>query len=186
MSVTQDGNNRQHWTMQDPGTGRQIEFDSEILEAVPGVRHVTRIVNGPFESTTDTVTFEDAPAARGTQVTMVTDYKLPGGLVANAVAAVTSRSPEQIVIENLRHLKQMIESKEIPSVEGQPAGPRGIMGTWKRFLMGENLPTPPGSSDRPRPRDLPQTQSVPLNGAVLGGVALVIGLATWYGFRKSR
>ena len=163
-----------------------MEFDSEILEAVPGVRHVSRITSGPLETTTDTMTFEESPNGRGTIATMVSDFKMPGGAIANAVAAVVSRSPEQITIENLRHLKEMIESHEIPSVEGQPAGPRGIMGKWKQFLMGENMPTPPGSSDRAQPRDLPGQQAANLNGAVLGGVAVLAGLATWYGIRRSR
>ncbi len=185
VSVTSTGENRLHWVMQDPGSGKQIEFDAEILEAVPGVRHVSRIIDGPFESTTDTVTFEAATGDRGTLVTWIAEYKLPGGIIANAVAAIASRSPQQLTIENLRHLKQMMESNEIPSVEGQPAGPRGIVGRWKQILMGENLPTPPGSSDRPRPRDVPE-QATPLNGALLGGITLLIGLATWYGFRKSR
>ncbi len=186
VSVTPTGANQLHWVMQDPASGKQIEFNAEVLEAVPGVRHVSRILDGPFESTTDTVTFEQAPASRGTQVTWVADYMVPGGVVANAIAAVASRSPEQMTIENLRHLKQLIESKEIPSVEGQSAGPRGVIGTWKRFLMGENMPPPPGSSERARPSDMPDEQSNVLNGAVLGGLALVLGLATWYGLRKAR
>lgn len=186
VSVTATGDNRLHWVVQDPASGKQFEFNAEIVEAVPGVRHVSRILDGPLESTTNTVTFEPAPAGRGTQVTWIADFKLPGGIVANALAAVASRSPEQWTIENLRHLKQLIESKEIPSVEGQPAGPRGITGTWKRFLMGENMPPPPGSSERAQPRDMQSGQAVPLNGAVLGGVALVLGLATWYGLRKAR
>lgn len=65
------------------------------------------------------------------------------------------------MIENLRHLKELIESGEIPSVEGQPAGRRGISGSLKKFMLGENMPTPPGTSDRAKPQDMP-------NGNVLG------------------
>lgn len=186
VSVTSTGENTMHWVMEDPGTGKQVEFDSEVLEAVPGVRHVSRITSGPFESTTDTVTFEANPYGRGTVVTMISDYKLPGGMLANAVAAVASRSPEQVTIENLRHLKQLIESREIPSVEGQPAGPRGMVGKWKQFLMGENLPTPPGSSDRARPQDMPHGEAQDPTPMVLAGVAVLVGAAAWYGIRRLR
>lgn len=187
VSVTPTGENTLHWVMEEPGTGKQIEFDSGIVEALPGVRHVSRILNGPFESTTDTITFEASPNDRGTVVTLVSDFKVPGGLVGNAVAAVVARSPEQLAIENLRHLKQLIESTEIPSVEGQPAGPRGVVGRVKQFMMGENLPTPPGSSDRARPRDLPEAAAGHDNSAmVLGGVAALIALSAWYGIRRLR
>jgi uncharacterized membrane protein len=183
VQVTATSDTMSHWVMQDLGTGEQVEFDSEIVEAVPGVRHISRVVNGPFEGTTDTVTFAAHPAGRGTTVTWVSEFHLPGGVVGNAIAAVASRTPEQMLIENLRHLKQLIETNEIPSVEGQPAGPRGVMGKWKQFLMGENLPIPPGTSDRARPRDLPQHASsdMPLKVA---GVAIVAGAFAWYGIRR--
>lgn len=182
ISVTATGEKTFHWLIEDPATKKQMEFDSEVLEAVPGERHVSRIVNGPLESTTDTVTFVQHPAGRGTIVTMISDYKIPGGVLANVFAAVVSRSPEQLTIENLRHLKELIESKEIPTVEGQPAGPRGVMGKWKEFLMGENLPTPPGTSDRARPQDLPE-QAGGLSPLLIGGVAVAAGTAAWFGVR---
>ncbi len=186
ISVTSTGENTLHWLVQDPGTGKQLEFDSEILEAVPSQRHVSRVTSGPFKSTTVTVTFEEEVNGRGTVVTMINDFRLPGGVLANAIGAVVSRSPEQATIENLRHLKQLIESREIPSVEGQPAGPRGIIGKWKQFLMGENLPTPPGTADRPRPQDLPSNSGAVNTPLILGMVAAAAGLAAWYGVRRLR
>jgi uncharacterized membrane protein len=186
VSVTTTGENTLHWVVQDPGTDKQVEFDSEILEVVPGVRHVSRIVNGPVESTTATFTLAENAFGRGTIATLVTDFKVPGGAIANAVAAVISRSPEQTTIENLRHLKQLIESREIPSVEGQPTGPRGIIGKWKEFLLGENIPTPPGTTDRSRPQDLPVDHEGNKTAILLGCVALIAGLTAWFGVRHLR
>ena len=68
--------------------------------------------------------------------------------MGNAVAATAKRGPKQIVIEDLRHFKEMVEAGEIPSVAGQPHGPRGVTGAVKEWMLGENNPTPPGSSEQ--------------------------------------
>ena len=154
ISVTRTGDRTLHWVIEDPGTGKQLEFDAEELELRPGKRHVSRVTSGVTAGTTDILTLEPHPAGRGTIATMVADMVLPGGKLSNAVGAVISRSPKQVVVEDLRHLKELIESGEIPTVEGQPAGRRGISGTLKKFLMGENMATPPGTSNRAKPQDM--------------------------------
>ena len=156
VSVEKTGDKTLHWEMQDPGTGKHFSFDSEVLESDPGKRHVSRVTSGPTAGSTDTLTLAPHPAGRGTIVTLVSDYTLPGGWLTNNLSAVVSRSPSQVTVENLRHLKELIESGEIPTVEGQPAGRRGISGSLKRLLLGENMPTPPGTSDRARPEDMPR------------------------------
>lgn len=163
VSVTRIEGNKLHWVMQDPGTGVQTEFEAEVVETVPGKRHVSRVLTGPTAGTTDTLTLEPHPAGRGTIATLVSIAVVPGGAISNAIGAVITRSPRQIVIEDLRHLKQLIESGQIPSVEGQPAGRRGISGKLKRLLLGENMPTPPGTSDRARPQDMPRNNLLGYN-----------------------
>ena len=183
VSVTTTGEKTLHWILQDPTTGARTEFDAEIVEAVPGQKHVSRVLNGPSAGTVDTLTLSEAPAGRGTVATWVTDFHLPGGVLSKTIATALSRGPEQIVIENLRHLKELLEAGEIPSVEGQPAGPRGVMGKWKEFMLGENMPTPPGTSERARPQDLPDEASG-TNAWVAGGVAVVAAAGAWWGMRK--
>ena len=175
-----------HWIMQDPGTGKQLEFDSEETEVVPGKRHTSRIISGPFKGTTEEFTLEPHPAGRGTIATLVTNFVLPGGWFTNAVSAVLSRKPEQVVIENLRHLKELLESHEIPTVEGQPAGPRGVTGKLKRAMLGENLPTPPGTRESARPEDLPSGNGAgtsrvgrTLLMAGIAAIPLVVGTIVW-------
>ena len=147
VSVTDLGNGKSHWVMGDPedSDGKRIEFDSEITSDEPGRLISWRSVT-PEVKQGGTVTFEPTASDRGTLVTLTQSVKVPGGSAGNAVAAMVARSPRQIVIEDLRHFKQMVEAGEIPSVKGQPHGPRGLTGPFKEWLYGETNPTPPGTS----------------------------------------
>lgn len=186
IAVTPSGDGHVHWVVEEPATGTQMEFDSEVVTSIPAVRHVSRVLDGPFAGSTDSLTFEPHPHGRGTIVTWVSEFKLPAANLSSTVAKVTSRGPQQAVAENLRRLKQLIESGEIPSVEGQPAGPRGVIGRWKQFLLGETVSVPPGTSDRARPRDLQQHSSENKNAWAIAGVAIATGFAAWYSIRSIR
>src|ERR1700712_3397466 len=115
VSVESKDNTLSHWVFGNPDDvdGARIEFDSRIVADEPGARIAWEsITEGVDES--GEVTFETTSNGRGTLVTLREFQKLPGGVVANAVAGLTKRSPKQIVMENLRHFKQLAESGEIP------------------------------------------------------------------------
>ncbi len=186
VSVQRTSGNKLHWKIEDPGTGKSLEFDSEEVEKVPGKRHVSRITTGPAAGTTATFTLEPHPAGRGTITTLISDFTVPGGWVTNAVASVISRSPQQTVIENLRHLKELIESGQIPTVEGQPAGRRGISAKLKQILLGENMPTPPGTRAAAKPSDEPARESLGSRAVYISALAivpLVMALGIWVNMR---
>ena len=135
------------WTLGNPEDpkGKRIEYNSEIVEDIPGQKITWKsITEGISES--GTVTFAPHPAGRGTVVTLFEHLKVPGGAIGNAIGSLVERSPRQTVIEDLRHFKEMAEAGAIPSVKGQPHGPRGITGKTKEWMMGETNPTPPGTS----------------------------------------
>lgn len=147
VSVIDLGGGKSHWVMGDPedSDGKRIEFDSEVTQDEPGQVIAWRSVT-PDVKQSGRVTFQPTASNRGTLVTLEQSAKVPGGSVGNAVAAVVARSPRQTVIENLRHFKQLVEAGEIPSVKGQPHGPRGLSGSVKEWFYGETNPTPPGTS----------------------------------------
>jgi uncharacterized membrane protein len=147
VSVTQIDSQTSHWVVGNPEDedGKRIEFDSHISEDIPGEKISWQSTGGEVEQG-GTVTF--ASSGRGTLVTLVQSVKVPSGTLGNALTAIAKRSPKQTVIENLRHFKQIVETGEIPSVKGQPHGPRGISGGIKEWMYGETNPTPPGSSDQ--------------------------------------
>ncbi|HEX3741759.1 MAG TPA: hypothetical protein VHV29_18825 [Terriglobales bacterium] len=83
------------------------------------------------------VRFKQAPGDRGTEISIALEYKSPTGPISNALAALAGLHPEQLVREGLRQIKQLMETGEIPTTEGQPVGARGISGTTKRVLYHE-------------------------------------------------
>lgn len=137
-----------HWVMGDPEdpNGRRIEYDTEITADEPGKRIAWKSLGDKVQESGEVI-FEPAPGGRGTKVTLRETATIPGGKLGSAAAAVAKRSPRQVVIEDLRHFKQLAETGEIPTVAKNPHGPRGIIGSFKKRMYGENNPTPPGMSD---------------------------------------
>lgn len=137
-----------HWVIGDPDSpkGMRIEYDTELVEDVPGQKLAWRSLEDKINEAGE-VTFTPAPNGRGTVVVLTESANIPGGKLGMAVAAISKRSPRQIVIEDLRHFKQLAETGEIPNVTCNPHGPRGVAGEFKARLYGENNPTPPGTSD---------------------------------------
>lgn len=153
ISVDVKSDTVSHWVMGDPEDpdGKRIEYDTEIVEDVPGERIAWRSITEGIDESGEVI-FSPDPAGRGTRVTLQESAKVPGGKLGNAAAGLAKRTPRQIVIEDLRHFKQLAESGEIPTVAKNPHGPRGLVGSFKKRMYGENNPTPPGTSNL-RPGD---------------------------------
>ena len=148
VAVTPTSSTTSHWVMGDPSDekGKRVEFDSEVFEDIPGQKLAWRSITDAVEQSGE-VTFVPSPVGRGTVVTLIQTTKVPGGAVGNVAAAVAKRGPKQIVIEDLRHFKALAETGEIPTVMGQPHGPRRAGGALKEWMYGETNPTPPGTSE---------------------------------------
>ncbi len=148
VSVTPIDARTSHWVMGNPedAEGKRIEFDSRVTEDEPGRRIAWASLTEGVELE-GSVTFTPHPSGRGTVVKLEQVAKVPGGVLGNALAATAKRSPTQTVVENLRHFKEIAEAGAIPSVKGQPHGPRGVTGAIKEWMFGETNPTPPGTSN---------------------------------------
>ena len=148
VSCTPVSDKVSHWVIgnpQDP-RGKRIEFDAQITDDEPGRRIAWDSITEGVEQS-GVVTFTPHPAGRGTIVLLQQMVKLPGGALTNALFSIAERGPRQTVIESLRHFKEMAEAGEIPSVKGQPHGPRGVSGTAKKWMYGETNPKPRGASE---------------------------------------
>ncbi len=148
ISCTPVSDKVSHWVVGNPddADGKRIEFDSSIIEDQPGQKIAWESITPDVEQS-GVVTFTPHPAGRGTVVLLQQVVKMPGGALGNAIPSVGERGPGQMVIEDLRHFKEMVEAGAIPSVQGQPHGPRGISGATKEWMYGETNPKPPGTSE---------------------------------------
>jgi uncharacterized membrane protein len=80
------------------------------------------------------VKFRNAPANRGTIITVVVVYQPPAGTLGAALAKILGKDPSFMMRQDLRRLKALIEAGEIPTVEGQSHGPRSAVAGASRLL----------------------------------------------------
>jgi uncharacterized membrane protein len=67
--------------------------------------------------------FKQAPDDRGTEIHIDVEFDAPGGAIGAAVMKVTGEEPLQLVRDDLRRLKQLVETGEIARSDGAPSGP---------------------------------------------------------------
>lgn len=117
---------RSHWKAKAP-IGSSVEWDAEITADQPGEVLAWHSLDGADVDNGGTVRFERAPGGRGTIVRVEMQYKPPGGKAGALVAKLFGENPSQQMDGDLRRFKQLIETGEITTTEGQPAGERSAM-----------------------------------------------------------
>src|SRR5215216_5275118 len=115
------GGQRSHWVAKGP-LGREIEWDSEVTGERENEYLAWRSLPGSLVESDGSVQFTDAPGERGTIVNVSMQYHPPAGSMGAAFAKLFGEEPDQQVREDLRHFKQIMETGEMPSIEGQPSG----------------------------------------------------------------
>jgi uncharacterized membrane protein len=134
-SVTQrDGVS--HWVVQGP-LHRKIEWDARISQEHPNALIRWHSLPGSPVDHRGSVHFARASGDRGTVVTVTLEYGTPAGKAGNIISSLFGKNPEQIIREELRHFKQLMEAGEIATTLGQPAGQRGIKGSAMEKMLGE-------------------------------------------------
>jgi uncharacterized membrane protein len=122
---------RSQWIARAPG-GTQVKWEAELLEDVPNQFLAWRSLTGSDIDHSGSVRFEPAPGGRGTIVRVQMRYQPPAGRAGVLVAKLLHEEPEQQVREDLRRFKQVLETGEIPTTRGQPAGRRSFVGRTLR------------------------------------------------------
>jgi uncharacterized membrane protein len=141
VKVVRTGDKTSRWTMR--SGDKTIEWNSEVLADEPGRRIAWRSISGDSDNAGEIV-FEPAPGGRGTIAILLQEFRM--GKIVSLWETLVGRNPKQAVIENLRHFKALAETGEIPRVQGQPHGDRGLVGGMKESAYGEKIPTPAGQT----------------------------------------
>jgi uncharacterized membrane protein len=110
-----------HWITNAP-LNQSIEWDAVIINDEPNhliawtSTEESEIENSGF------VRFKPAIGDRGTEVKVVMEYQPPGGVMTAAIAKLFGEEPEQQIGDELNRFKQLMETGEIATIEGQSQG----------------------------------------------------------------
>jgi uncharacterized membrane protein len=131
-SVQLRGERRSHWVARIPG-GVRVEWDAELVDDQPGELIAWRSLPGGDLETEGVVRFVPAPGGRGTEVHLDMKYRVPGGLLASTIGRFFGGAASILLHEDLRPLKQLLETGEVPTTEGSPSARRraGVRGRRK-------------------------------------------------------
>ncbi|MER7586386.1 SRPBCC family protein [Micromonospora sp. NPDC127501] len=117
------GDRASHWSASAP-FGTNIEWDAEIVDEAPGEKIAWRSTGNADVPNAGTVRFVPAPDGVSTEVHVVLSYDIPGGAVGKAVARYFGEEPHQQLDDDLRRLKQVLETGQVVRSDGAPWGKR--------------------------------------------------------------
>jgi uncharacterized membrane protein len=120
-SVRQMDERRSVWTAKGTRGMGTLIWEAEIVEDVPGERILWRSLPGADIENEGEVRFVPDPGGEGTEVHVTIGY-YPSSGVAGIAAAMMNPVFSQIVREDIRRFKNLMETGEVPTVEGQPRG----------------------------------------------------------------
>ena len=121
-AVTTSGGNILHWAARAGDT--TLEWDVETIEVRPNELISWQSLPAAEVTSSGSVSFRPAAGNRGTVVTVNLSYS-PAGARAGAKAfKLFGKDTRGQMEEDLYWLKSLLETGEIPTVEGQPHGSR--------------------------------------------------------------
>ena len=119
-SVSVNGS-RSHWVARAPA-GKNVEWDSEIVEDVPNETIAWRSLPDSEIANEGTVEFSSAPGDRGTEVRVVLRYDAPAGRPGATIGMKFGEEPDQQLRDDLRRFKQVLETGEVVLSDGSLEG----------------------------------------------------------------
>jgi uncharacterized membrane protein len=120
-SVETVSETRARWRARGPG-GVTIEWDAQIINDIPNELLAWKSVGDADIPNAGSIHFRPAPNGKGTEVRLVLEYEPPAGHLGAWVAKLVKENPEEQLRTALRRFKQLAETGEILTNEGQTSG----------------------------------------------------------------
>jgi uncharacterized membrane protein len=109
-SVTEDeATRRSHWVAAGPA-GVRVEWDAEIINEVENQVLGWRSLPGSDVVSAGSMNVDALDGGRRTRLTVHLQYATPAGRAGAVVASLFGRAPGQTIREDLRHLKDLLNS----------------------------------------------------------------------------
>jgi uncharacterized membrane protein len=120
-SVTELTQTQSHWVAKGPG-GSSIEWDAEIYTEKENELISWRSLEDADVVNAGSVRFQAGPEGHGTFVRVAMNYNPPAGKVGASLVQLFGAEPAQLIKEDLRRLKQIMEAGEVATIAGQASG----------------------------------------------------------------
>lgn len=124
-SVEHLDDRRARWVTRGPG-GVMTQWNADVINDVPGRLIGWRSFPGADVAHAGSVTFRPRLPDE-TEVTITMQCEVSAGRVGLTLAGIFGGSPRATVRSALRRWKQLLETGELPTVTGQPAGRRSLL-----------------------------------------------------------
>jgi uncharacterized membrane protein len=124
-SVTEIDNKHSHWVAKAPA-GICMQWTAEIINEQENELVGWRSLPGADVPNAGSVHFQTAPDGRGTLVKVELQYDPPGGNIGALIAKMMGQDPSKQIAADLHRFKQLMETGEIMTSAGQPAGARDL------------------------------------------------------------
>src|SRR5690606_37981543 len=113
--VREIGAGRSHWVAEVPGGLGTVAWDAEMREEADRISWHS--VPGSLIENAGEVIFRDAPGGRGTEVRARISYRPPAGRIGRATSQLLTPVFNQMVKEDIRRFKHVMETGEVPTKE---------------------------------------------------------------------
>ncbi|MGV3618977.1 MAG: SRPBCC family protein [Fimbriimonas sp.] len=118
IEVKAESERLSHWKARGPA-GMDVSWDAELtLDNENEIIAWNSLPGAQIENSGE-VRFEDAPGNRGTIVRVQLTYRPPAGVLGAVVAKMFGEEPHGQIADDLRRLRSLLETGEVPTTEGQ-------------------------------------------------------------------